>query len=115
MDNTNNSFTLTADFIIALINLLSESESDRLSELTRQRREKEIEYNELVRKYPRKIPVKEIAKFLEMKEENLRIAITQKAIAGSFHTESENGVKAFYILPVPFGNWYFKGLYAWQR
>lgn len=111
MDNTNNSFTLTADFIMALINLLSESESDRLSELTRRRREKEIEYNELVRKYPQKIPVKEIAKFLEMKEENVRIAVVQKTLEGSLHTESENGVKAFYILPVPFGNWYFKERY----
>lgn len=68
---------------------------------------KKEEFNELVKKHPRKIPLKEMAKFLEMKEENLRIAITQKAIAGAFHTVSESGVKAFYILPVPFMNWYF--------
>jgi hypothetical protein len=68
---------------------------------------KKEEFNELVRKHPRKIPLKEMAKFLEMKEENLRIAITQKTIAGAFHTVSVNGVKTFYILPVPFMNWYF--------
>lgn len=69
--------------------------------------EKKEEFNELIHKHPRKIPLKEMAKFLDMKEENLRIAITQKTIAGAFHTVSESGVKAFYILPVPFMNWYF--------
>ena len=68
---------------------------------------KKEEFNELVRKYPRKLPLKEMAKFLDMKEENLRIAIVQKNIPGAFHTVSENGIKAYYIMPVPFMNWYF--------
>lgn len=70
-------------------------------------REKKEQFNEILRNNPRKIPLKEMAKFLGMKEENLRIAIAQRTIAGAFHTVSENGVKAFYILPVPFMNWYF--------
>lgn len=68
---------------------------------------KKEEFNEIVRKHPRKIPLKEMAKFLDMKEENLRIAISQKTIPGAFHTVSESGIKAYYIMPVPFMNWYF--------
>ena len=64
-------------------------------------------FNELLRRYPRKIPLRELADFLGMKDECLRNAIEQKQIPGAFSTVGDNGNRAFYIKPVPFMMWYF--------
>lgn len=64
-------------------------------------------FNDIVKKHPRKIPIKDLADFMGMKEENLRTAIEQGKIPGAFHTVGNNGNRAFYIKPIPFIVWYF--------
>lgn len=77
-----------------------------MDELLKQKR---AEFEAIAEKHRCKLPIKEMAEFLGMKEENLRRAIAQKQIPGAFSTEGEQGNKAFYILPVPFYRWYFGG------
>lgn len=72
-------------------------------------RQKRAEFEAIVSKHKNKIPVKEMAVFLNMKEDNLRTAIVQGRIAGATYTDGANGNRAFYIFPVPFYRWYFGG------
>ena len=72
-------------------------------------KEKEAEFEAIVQNHRQKIPVKEMAAFLNMKEDNLRTAIVQGRIAGATYTDGPNGNRAFYIFPTPFYKWYFGG------
>lgn len=63
--------------------------------------------NELIDKYPIKIPLKEAAKFLEMNEEGLKAALMRGNAPFGFAYQKEDGAYRVMVIPsVTFYLWY---------
>lgn len=65
------------------------------------------ELEELVKKYPLKIPLREAALFLGMNEEGLKAALMRGNVSFGFGYQKEDkGNRVFIIPTVPFSLWY---------
>lgn len=65
------------------------------------------ELEKLVKKHPSKIPLSEVATFLEMNEEGLRAALMRGNVPFGFGYQKQDGAYRVFVIPtVPFYLWY---------
>lgn len=61
----------------------------------------------LAEKYPSKLPLREVAEFLEMNEEGLKAALMRQNTPFGFAYQKEDGGYRVFVIPtVPFYLWY---------
>jgi hypothetical protein len=69
--------------------------------------EKLKELEDLVNKYPHKLPLSEVAKFLDMNEEGLKAALMRGNVPFGFAYQKTDGAYRVFVIPsVTFYLWY---------